>query len=256
MLAGLVHDLGHGPFSHMWEDFIHRHARQLPDSDARKERLLDWTHESMCEHLLDCLLSSNEIDLGKYFRGDPEEQRRCVLKLVSGVRPDEQLPEGRERKRFLFDIVANKRNGVDVDKLDYLVRDVMNAKGGVSFDAERIIAASRVIHDEVCFEEKVLHDICKVYQLRTEGHRTMYQHRVTKVAEAMVTDLLEAAERAEFRFRGADGRAVSLVDAVLDPPSYARLTDGVLHEIGGQLDPAHRGNGLVHELLGHAQRGV
>ena len=63
------------------------------------------------------LLTENKIDLAHYFSGCPGAQRECVLKLVSGVKRDEALPRGREQKRFLFDIVANARNGVDVDKV-------------------------------------------------------------------------------------------------------------------------------------------
>lgn len=46
----------------------------------------------------------------------------------------------------MFDIVANKRNSLDVDKFDYLVRDANNmAFKCSSFDSKRIIKNSRVI---------------------------------------------------------------------------------------------------------------
>jgi HD superfamily phosphohydrolase len=46
--------------------------------------------------------------------------------------------------RFLFDIVANKRNSIDVDKFDYLQRDAMCAGVKTSCDFGRIIACSQV----------------------------------------------------------------------------------------------------------------
>lgn len=52
-----------------------------------------------------------------------------VQELVLGSKED--APEGwvwhgrnDPKKAFLFDIVANKRNGIDVDKFDYFVRDL------------------------------------------------------------------------------------------------------------------------------------
>ena len=36
--------------------------------------------------------------------------------------------------RYLFDIVSNKRNGVDVDKFDYLPRDGLMVSHSISFD--------------------------------------------------------------------------------------------------------------------------
>jgi deoxynucleoside triphosphate triphosphohydrolase SAMHD1 len=47
------------------------------------------------------------------------------LKLIHGLKPGEPMPAnvGRpESKRFLFEIVSNQRNGIDVDKIDYFLR--------------------------------------------------------------------------------------------------------------------------------------
>lgn len=50
-IAGLVHDLGHGPFSHVFDgQFI---PTVIPDST--------WTHEDMSERMLDYLLDDNNI---------------------------------------------------------------------------------------------------------------------------------------------------------------------------------------------------
>lgn len=52
-IAGLVHDLGHGPFSHVFDgQFI---PTVLPSST--------WCHEDMSERMLDYLLDTNGIDV-------------------------------------------------------------------------------------------------------------------------------------------------------------------------------------------------
>ena len=80
-----------------------------------------------------------------YFK-DPDTRLRFVAALVNGLGDEEPWPSDLgpdlEPKRFLFDIVNNKRNGVDVDKLDYLARDALAA--GLTSSGEA--AALRLIH--------------------------------------------------------------------------------------------------------------
>ncbi len=58
---------------------------------------------------------------------------------------------------WIFDIVANKRNSIDVDKFDYIARDshFLGLKD-TYFDYRGIIKESRVINDEICFPAKVI----------------------------------------------------------------------------------------------------
>lgn len=54
-----------------------------------------------------------------------QEDLEFVLALIHGLKPGDPMPEstGRpESKRFLFEIVSNQRNGIDVDKIDYFLR--------------------------------------------------------------------------------------------------------------------------------------
>ena len=242
-LAGLVHDLGHGPFSHMFEDFM---KAVTPAGEPK------WEHEEMSGRLLRRLLSVNNVPVADYFAVDgrecsvaqAEEHINFVVKLIEGLKDEAPWPTDIGRppsKRFLFDIVSNKRNGVDVDKLDYLVRDAMAAFGCSAkipgFDIYRIIESSTVLHrrgacpgPEVCFQMKNALEILEVYSLRAKLHRQVYQHRIANVTEAMVTDILMKAND-HFRVKGSEGsdpKGLRLSEAAHDEVAFVRLNDSIL----------------------------
>ncbi|KAL6572239.1 hypothetical protein OROMI_013197 [Orobanche minor] len=54
--------------------------------------------------------------------------------------------------------VANGRNGIDVDKFDYLVRDSRACGLGCTFQFGRMLDTMRVIDDELCYRAKECND--------------------------------------------------------------------------------------------------
>ena len=74
--------------------------------------------------------------------------------------PSDWPYEGRtEEKSFLYEIVANKRNGIDVDKWDYFARDCHCLGIPNNFDLKRFMKFARVINvnsrRQICTRDKV-----------------------------------------------------------------------------------------------------
>jgi len=65
----------------------------------------EWKHEDASELMFEAMLTENDIDL-------PRKDVEFIRDLIVGT---DRHPENGE-KSFLFEIVANKINGLDVDK--------------------------------------------------------------------------------------------------------------------------------------------
>jgi HD superfamily phosphohydrolase len=151
-IAALTHDLGHGPFSHTFERFIEI-ARPYSE----------WTHELASEDMLTSLIIENELD------SEIDCKELSFIKdLIHGA--PRCLTSQRE-KLFLFDIVCNKRNSVDVDKYDYIQRDCRNIGMPCSVDSRRfilflhfvrLIMNSRVVENHICFNQKEAYNLYEV----------------------------------------------------------------------------------------------
>ncbi|OJA21338.1 hypothetical protein AZE42_07115 [Rhizopogon vesiculosus] len=125
-LAGLCHDLGHGPWSHVWDG--HFIPIALPNHPK-------WSHEKASEMMFDDMVKQHDL------RISPEEVE-TVKALISGKK--ERCKLGRTMP-FLFEIVANDRNGIDVDKFDYIARDCHSVGEKRNISMTRLIHSARVI---------------------------------------------------------------------------------------------------------------
>jgi len=242
MLAGLCHDLGHGPFSHLWEGYV---KSMNPDDD--------WHHEDTSIQMLDRLIQDNNLENRLLIDHNIEDVDILFIKeLIAGpldektglpLRNVDALPKscwpyrGRsEDKSFLYEIVANKISGIDVDKWDYFLRDDYALKIGHVFNYERFIAYAKIIkHGEparrhICLRDKEADMLREMYQDRARLHRFGYQHRVTKILDTMLKDALKLADK-HVRTKGAKGQTYPLSKCHKDMLAYERLTDSVFEKI-------------------------
>ena len=203
-LAGLCHDLGHGPFSHVFE-------REL----LSKAGVAGWAHEDMSVRVFDAVLDSGAVpDSLSFTDADARSVRHMILAGHGGA------PAPPPGKRWLYELVANGRNGLDVDKFDYLQRDARNAGCKIAADFDRLRAFSKVVDDETCYKWSEYQNVHEVFRARASLHQRVYTHRKAKAVEFMVVDALLAAEP-----------ALRLAERALDVDSFLTLDDTVLRQI-------------------------
>ncbi|XP_075428587.1 deoxynucleoside triphosphate triphosphohydrolase SAMHD1-like isoform X2 [Ascaphus truei] len=249
-IAGLCHDLGHGPFSHMFGERFMRLARPKAE----------FKHESVSVKMFKHLISSNGLeDYMKKYGLCLEEDVIFIKELIDGQPSSkaEQPPDsnqvsdwpyqGRKKeKSFLYEIVANKLNGIDVDKWDYFARDCHYLGIQNNFDYKRFVMFARVCDVEdvehkkkekrICTRDKEVGNLYDMFHTRFCLHRRACQHKVANIIEAMITEAFIEADT-HIEIEGTDGISYKISFAVDDMVAYTKLTDDIFHQILYSSDP-------------------
>jgi hypothetical protein len=149
--AALLHDIGHGPYSHAAEKYL----------------LL--THEAMSARII---LEDGQI--------------RKILDGVGAAFAQQVVAvlEGTYDNPLLHHIISNQ---VDVDRMDYLLRDGYYA--GVSYgdyDKDRIIRVVRVCEQQLTFAESGLHALENFMVSRYHMRRQVYYNSKGRAFEALL----------------------------------------------------------------------
>ncbi|KAL3064818.1 hypothetical protein OYC64_000948 [Pagothenia borchgrevinki] len=234
-IAGLCHDLGHGPFSHLFDQMF------IPKA-TRTAKMEDWKHEDASVDMFDHLVESNE-DLKWRMKAcglNLSEDLDLDLDLVfikEMIQPpaaqEESSPQwpykGRpEEKSFLYDIVANKRSGIDVDKFDYFARDSYHLGIKNNFDHGRFIKFARVCEvggqkqKHICTRDKEVNNLYDLFHTRYSLHRRAYQHNVVKIIEYMIAEAFLKADK-YIQFEGSKEKKSTLSEATGDKEADTKL---------------------------------
>ncbi len=168
-VAILLHDIGHGPYSHALEKVL----------------LKGVHHEEMSLLIMQHLNNSS----APIFKG----------KLSLAI----QIFTNKYPKKFLHQLISGQ---LDVDRLDYLSRDSFFtgvSEGVVGY--ERILKMLTVHENELVVEEKGINSVEKFLMSRRLMYWQVYRHKTVVASENM---LVKIVERAQLLFQ-KDDKAVS-----------------------------------------------
>ena len=160
-VAALLHDIGHGPFSHVIES------------------ILGFHHE---EFTIEAVLSP-DTEIGKLLTAYSPTLANDVASIIRGDFKPVALAQ----------LVSSQ---LDVDRMDYLLRDSLmtGAKYGI-YDLEWIIKSIEIneTNDHLYVSAPGLYAVEDYLQARYYMYRQVYFHRTLRSAEAILKVLLRRA---------------------------------------------------------------
>jgi HD superfamily phosphohydrolase len=162
-LSGLLHDVGHGPFSHVFEQLLIR------DLEKTHEDITSW------------IIANSEINdkIAKAGFNPDEVSKLAVGKLH------------KPGKAFWDQIISS---GVDVDKQDFIVRDTYHTGAEYGFiDVFRLIHALDVLGEDLAVELGALSALEAFMIARIESFKSIYFHRVGRAGQIMLAMAMEKA---------------------------------------------------------------
>ena len=164
-LAGLLHDIGHGPFSHLFEEIIQK--KKISHEDFGKEIIL-----------------KSEI-------GDSITKNGFDKKLIA------KIAFGNSKFQYLNEIVSG---ALSADMMDYLLRDgYFTGAEHAKIDHKRITQSLDVHKQKLALERSALYSFESMMHSRYQMFKAVYFHKTVRAAEVMLLEALRLSDD-EFGF--------------------------------------------------------
>lgn len=197
LCAALLHDLGHGPFSHSFE------------------KVFSLDHEKFTQRIL-----------------QEETEVNRVLKKINPEFPDKvaQVIEGTYKDKLVISLISSQ---IDADRMDYLLRDAYYT--GVSygqFDMERILRVMRPTDDKIIIKASGMHAVEDYIMSRYQMYWQVYFHPVTRSAEVILTKIFHRAKylfETDYQFELEPTLLVSLFKEDIKLADYLQLDENVVY---------------------------
>lgn len=161
LCAALLHDIGHGPFSHSFESITHIHhedlsCRIITDPDSEVNKILVQENPALPEMIVSVLRHQGDVPL-------------------------------------LEDLISSQ---LDCDRMDYLLRDAyFTGTSYGHFDLERILRTLRVKEGRLCVKKSGMHSVEDYIMARYQMYWQVYLHPDAASYELLVVSFFTEYEK-------------------------------------------------------------
>lgn len=147
-ITGLIHDIGHGPFSHLFDDWIKDSETEIPK-----------THEERSKWIFRDLVQKNDIALSN-------DEVEWICQRISNPPQD----------NWYDTLICNPYSSFDTDKIDYLIRDSKQFGILHAININRIFKNIKIIDNKLCFCDRIQNEIITFFEQREKMHSSIYRH--------------------------------------------------------------------------------
>ena len=160
-LAGLLHDIGHGPFSHLFEE-IFEEKRKISHEDLGRDIILKTE--------IGDIISKNGFD------------KKLITKLAFG---DSKL-------QFMNEIISGV---LSADMMDYLLRDgYFTGAEHAKIDHHRLTHSLDVYKNKLALDKSSLVNFETMMISRYQMFKAVYFHKTVRAGEVMLLEAMDLAE--------------------------------------------------------------
>jgi len=160
-LAGLLHDIGHGPFSHLFEE-IFEEKRKISHEDLGRDIILKTE--------IGDIISKNGFD------------KKLITKLAFG---DSKL-------QFMNEIISGT---LSADIMDYLLRDgYFTGAEHAKIDHHRLTHSLDVYKNKLALDKSSLVNFETMMISRFQMFKAVYFHKTVRAGEVMLLEAMALAE--------------------------------------------------------------
>ncbi len=159
-LAALLHDIGHGPFAHIFEEVLQRKNKASHEEIGRD------------------LILKTEI-------GDDISKSGFDKKLIT------KLAFGNSKFQFMNEIISG---ALSADMMDYLLRDgYFTGAEHAKIDHKRITQSLDVYQKKLALEKSALYSFESMMHSRYQMFKAVYFHKTVRAAEVMLLESIRLA---------------------------------------------------------------